>query len=134
LEDKIILSPLGRIVQECWRKIGDYNPHVKVDDFIVMPNHVHGLLFFDETNKALGSQRCSVNNMSGSLASVIGSFKSASARLGKSFLAPSHGLWQGRYYEHVIRSEKALWNARKYIRDNPVCWHLDQLNPGSRRW
>jgi putative transposase len=132
LEDRIILSPLGKIVQDCWEKIGQHNAHVQVDQFVVMPNHVHGILVFNDREISQTTRRCSVNSLSGSLASVIGSFKSASTRLGRDMLNPELSLWQARYYEHVIRTEKALGKIRNYVSNNPVYWYLDELNPNHR--
>ncbi len=126
----VSLSPAGEITQECWASISKFNPHVIIDEYIVMPNHIHGILYFESNaSEQVTTKSCSVNSLSGSLANVICGFKAASTKRSRFLLPPGRKLWQESFYEHVIRSEVALFNIRKYIRDNPVCWYLDELNP-----
>jgi REP element-mobilizing transposase RayT len=129
--DNVLLSPVGEIVRECWQLIPQFHSHIDLDEFVVMPNHVHGILYFHEVTRSDDfSKRCSVNSLRGSLASVLCSFKTAST---KEIRRSSHlrgEVWQRGYYEHIIRDEKSLQSIRTYIQNNPILWHLDELNEG----
>lgn len=118
-EVTVSLSDSGSIVQDCWLSIPKWFPNVAIDQFVIMPNHVHAIL--------------QIEHQSRSLRSIIGSFKSAATRLcHQSHLSLDHELWQRGYYDHIVRSEKSLLCLRQYISDNPAQWHLDELNPDFR--
>jgi putative transposase len=118
-------SEIGNVAHENWSKIPHHFPFVRLDEFTVMPDHVHGILFFEkpgydkwETNK-FGPQ-------SQNLASVIRGYKTSV----KTF-ATTNNIefeWQARYYDRIIRSAKDLNNVRKYIIDNPSKWESDRNN------
>jgi putative transposase len=129
LGDSVLLSPLGDIVRKCWRLIPQFNSHIDLDEFVVMPNHVHGILYLNEMTRSDElPKRCSVNSLRGSLASVLCSFKSASTKEFRKASGRRDDVWQGGYYEHIIRNDKSLQNIRAYIQNNPTLWHLDELN------
>ncbi|MBV9108268.1 MAG: transposase [Gemmatimonadetes bacterium] len=89
------------------------------DAFVIMPNHVHGLVQLTETAEHTST-----------LGRIIGSFKSAvSARVNTLRATPGAPVWQRGYYERVLRNEDELLRARRYIVENPLKWHLDQENP-----
>lgn len=117
--ETVALSSYGLIVQECWDSIPQHYPGVRTDAFVIMPNHVHGLVQLTET---AGHTR--------TLGRVIGSFKSAvSGRVNSIRATPGAPVWQRGYFERVLRNENELLRARRYIVDNPLKWHLDQENP-----
>jgi REP element-mobilizing transposase RayT len=120
IEFEASLSEIGKIVQDCWLSLPLWFSNVALDEFVVMPNHVHGIL--------------QMNHSTHSLRTVIGSFKSAATRTSRQKgLHTNQILWQRGYFERVIRSEKALFNLRKYILDNPINWGVDdELNPVRR--
>ena len=127
----VVLTPVGEIVKECWEKIAQFNSHVRLDEFIVMPNHVHGLLNFHGYAQADAvPRRCSGNSLRGSLATIICAFKAASTKRSRNLSGHKDPIWQEGYYEHIIRSDKSLQNIRAYILNNPILWHLDELNNG----
>jgi putative transposase len=69
---------------------------------------------------------------SGSLGAIIGNFKSVTTRrINQIRKTPGMTVWQRNYYEHIIRDDRALQAIRKYIRDNPLRWHLDRYNPAA---
>jgi len=133
------LSEAGKIVQEFWEDIPSHFLHATLEDFIVMPNHIHGILMFRrpvvETRDSRNKDRSLVETRhvaslqknvfgplkKGSLQKVIQAFKAASTRS-----CHMHGLddfqWQSRFHEHIIRSQKELQNARSYIQSNPSTW------------
>jgi len=64
--------------------------------------------------------------VAGSLGAIIGSFKSAAARsINQLFGTPGSKVWHRNYYEHIIRNEKELYKVRRYIRDNPMKWVIE---------
>ena len=142
--DEMRLNEAGQMVWECWKAIPDHYPHTKTDAFIVMPNHVHGIIFIGDDMHELkhGSiADVGANNYS-PLQPVEQQFRSPSRTLGsivrgfkigvtKWFRANTDiaAVWQRNYYEHVIRNEAALHNIRHYIVHNPAKWADDPDNP-----
>lgn len=138
-EDKIMLNTIGMIVESCWSKIPSHFSDVELDQFIVMPNHLHGIIFItaDKTGTACRAPTDPASrNMrfgcpaAASLPTIIGSFKSAVSRtLNQTVKRTSKSIWQRGYFEHVIRNNESLDKIRKYIIDNPFHWTLDRENP-----
>jgi REP element-mobilizing transposase RayT len=113
------LSPIGSIARSCWMALPDWFPNVDLDDFVIMPNHLHGII--------------QINEVAHALSNIIGSFKSATTRISRqNQLSPNQQIWQRGYFDHIIRTEKSLFCLRQYILDNPIQWHLDELNPANR--
>jgi putative transposase len=115
-------------VQSCWDEIPSHFP-VDLDAFVVMPNHVHGIVLL------LGAGHARP------LPIVIGSFKSAAARLVNRLRAtPGKPVWQRGYHERIIRDERELEALREYVLDNPASWDVDPENlcraarPASAPW
>ncbi len=175
------LSRTGRIVQECWAAIPDHFDGVQLDEFVVMPNHLHGIIIIEEENAptpvasvgathasplpaaegdgALAGDACvaptdrrqhiliardgtlgaaplqaPTRQARGpaphSLASIVGSFKSASAkRINEARNTRGVHVWQRNYYEHTIRNEPAFHHIQEYIINNPCQWEFDRENP-----
>ena len=136
------LNEFGNIVTACWFDLSHHFPNIQLDTFIVMPNHVHGLIeITDEFSETpVGAQhaapvpgaklRTSTPNVQrGSLAAIVRCFKAASARrINLSAGMPGTTIWQRNYYEHVIRGELELQRVREYIVNNPVRWDEDEEN------
>ena len=124
------LNPFGRIAQACWEELPSHYPNVVLDEFCIMPNHVHGIIILTDQNPDVGARHASPLQNMPVLGTVIGSFKSASARL-INHLRGTLGspVWQRNYYEHIIRSEKSLEAIQEYINANPAQWAYDQDNP-----
>jgi len=148
VDGEMVLNEYGEIVWACWREILDHFPHVELDAFVVMPNHVHGIIWIvDDVGtryaKNVGARHAkNVRAMhasplqsprgpaSGSLGAVVGSFKSAvTRRINEMRGTPGARVWQRNYYEHIIRDDRALNAIRRYIAENPLRWHLDRYNP-----
>ena len=108
IEGIMRLSPEGHITETAWRNLPTHHPHLALDAFVIMPNHLHGILLFNAAGAALGT--------------VIGGFKSEVSRL------LDRALWQ-RYYDHVIRSKEGLDRIRSYIARNPSRWPEDDEPP-----
>jgi len=141
--EKVVLSKIGEIAYKYWLEIMEHFKNTDLDEFIVMPNHVHGIIVINNTNvetrhvvslpqkqnkdknKAL---RKFSTSSSGSLSTIIGQFKAFVTRWCRKNEYPEFA-WQSGFYDHIIRSEKSLLNIRTYIRHNPLKWDLDKNNP-----
>jgi REP-associated tyrosine transposase len=113
------LNAYGRIVHKCWRAIPDHSSGVGIDSFIVMPDHIHGILFLDRQRpRAVG------RIAPGCLGTIVRSFKSAAtARINELRGTVSARVWQRNYYEHIVRSPEELDHIRHYIETNPDRWN-----------
>ena len=120
------------IVEQCWLGIPDHFPTVQLDGWVIMPNHLHGIMVIvDCRGTACRAPTGKFGNPTlGSLPTIIRSFKSAvSKRINTLRDTPGAPVWQSNYHEHVIRSEEDLNRARQYILDNPLQWEMDENNP-----
>jgi REP element-mobilizing transposase RayT len=123
------------VARDCWLDIPNHHPHVELDAFVVMPNHAHGILLFVGDPPIVAtpaSPRASRAHgpAPGSLAAVIGSYKSAVTRhINRLRPGAARGLWQDNYHEHVIRCDQARDRIREYIVSNPLRWARDAENP-----
>nr|BAL59102.1 hypothetical conserved protein [Candidatus Acetothermum autotrophicum] len=128
----------GRMVHDVWNDLPNHYPGVTIDAFVVMPNHIHGIVVL----VGAGPRACPewVGQPQGvaptmSLSDVIHRFKTMTTKRyadGVKQLGwpPFRGrLWQRNYYEHIIRDEESLHRIREYIRTNPLRWHVDRENP-----
>ena len=129
------VNALGLIVEDCWRQIAQVRSNVELDDFIVMPNHVHGIIAIinEETTgfcngKAQRAKAPKGKLSSGSLGVIVGQFKRAVTIHHKLLhRRVEHHIWQRNIYEHIIRNENSLNEILQYIVANPAKWQDDSL-------
>ena len=131
--DKVILSELGLIAEKYWKKIPEHFKNVKLDEYIVMPDHIHGILILSEDRRDTACRVPTYERFSrpvpGSLSTIIRSFKSSfTGHVNKLHSTPGRKIWQGRYYEHVIRNPNDLKGIREYIINNPTRRSFDREN------
>jgi REP element-mobilizing transposase RayT len=114
---------------------------IKLDAFVIMPNHVPGIIIIAGAGSGLlfsvgaGSEPAPTNNNPNphALPEIIRQFKTFSAkRISESRNTPGAPIWQRNYYEHIIRDEKSLFLIRRYIRNNARNWNLDEENPSGK--
>lgn len=110
-DDRMRLSRVGQVVKGCWTDIPAHFRTAGLDAFVVMPNHVHGIVWLSRAGHAPP------------LPVVIASFKAAASR------AAGQALWQRSFHDRVIRSESELQAMRQYVVDNPIKWAVDRENP-----
>lgn len=110
------MSAAGQIVAEEWQKTEQIQPNVTLDEWIIMPNHVHGIV----TLHTSGAETSRPN----SLDDIIDTYKSSCTKRIQAAGFQDFA-WQPRYYDHCICDEQALLNVRQYIRDNPLQWEND---------
>ena len=125
------LTREGQIAQEEWLKTAQHRPHVRLDQYVVMPNHFHGIVILEgQEGTARRAPTRFGEALPKSLPTLIGAFKSAAARR-INLLRGTSGqpVWQRNYFEHIIRNDESLSQIRLYIANNPLHWDVDSENP-----
>jgi putative transposase len=144
-------SNMGQVVQECWAALPEHFPHVELDAFVIMPNHVHGILVLNDDRDIVGARHASpdlgewvrgtdrathasplrrAGPKSRSIGAIVGSFKSAVTKRINLFRDnPGKPVWQRNYFERVIRDERELEVIRQYFVGNPSRWEEDENHP-----
>jgi REP element-mobilizing transposase RayT len=144
----MLLSGYGRIVEQCWRALPHHFPGVELDAFVVMPNHVHGIIMITAPcrGEAFARQKHAMSpgwvanasplqsrpygTKTYSLGAMVQNFKSVSSRrINQVRLTPGAPVWQRNYYEHIVRNEDELNSIRQYVLGNPTLWEKDENNP-----
>ena len=133
VEGEMKLNEFGKIADDCWLAIPDHFDHVELGAYVIMPNHVHGIIIIAHVGAthALPQQASPQQPHGpapGSLGAIVGSFKSAtSRRIGRDFNVT--GIWQRNYHDRIIRDERELERIWRYIEANPANWADDNENP-----
>ncbi len=127
------INEFGRVAHLLWEEIPAHFPYVETDARVVMPNHVHGILFIAH-RKARATHASPLRPSSGppqrSLGAIVGAYRAAvSKRINQLRRTSGTPVWQRNYYDHVIRDEADLNRVRQYIIDNPAKWSEDRENP-----
>ncbi len=127
------LNEFGKVAEREWLRTTEIRPNVALDEFIIMPNHMHGIVVIVESNVgATGRSPLPKGPTPKSIGAIVAGFKSAvTKRINDLRGAPYKPVWQRNYYEHVIRNEDELNEIREYIVNNPLKWDLDSENPGN---
>lgn len=147
------LTSIGDLAYKFWHEIPNHFPHVYLDEFVVMPNHIHGIVILDDPydkswnhpsqpsdEKSGRTQYNSTNTLSPKLtpgqkrfqnqgqntvSSIIGSYKSVVTRNARK-INPDFG-WQPRFWDSIIRDIKSYQRIRRYIINNPKNWKTDRF-------
>ncbi len=141
------LSEIGKLAEQYWLEIPNHFPFVELGNFVVMPNHVHGILIINkidnptlsstesvETSHCLVS-KINLNTTIGSLrfqnqgkntiSSIVGSYKSIVTKTSRQ--THSDFGWQSRFHDHIIRNSKSFDIIQNYIFENPLKWKNDKF-------
>lgn len=149
VNDEMVLSDFGHVVQDGWLQLTRHFQNVELDAFVIMPNHMHGiLLIMDQGESSVGAKhwppkRVSMQNSmanasplhhdgtkSGSLSAIVQNYKSVTTRKINQLRGLSgKTVWQRNYHERIIRNQRELEAKRSYIANNPMQWALDAENP-----
>jgi REP element-mobilizing transposase RayT len=122
-------SRRGFIVEECWKDLVNHYEHLELDEFVVMPNHIHGVICLRDAGRAGLKPAPTSDVRRHGLSEIVRAFKTFSARrINKLRGTQGTPVWQRNYYERVVRNERELNAIREYIRANPLSWHLDREN------
>ena len=137
------LNSFGKIVQGCWDQIPGKYKNIKLGDFVIMPNHIHGIIWIvgaihesPETKQTIHKSPCKngvirelplrVERRKMLLSKIIGRFKMNSSKLINNIRnSAGEHIWQRGYYDHIIRNDKDLNNTKQYIQTNPQNWQTD---------
>jgi putative transposase len=146
---EMVLNDAGKIANECWLEIPKHFPNVIMHEYIIMPNHVHGIIELirvddipDQIAKNVGTRHVvSLHNrdhnhgdnhnqfskpIPGSISVIIQQYKSSVTRFFNKNNV-SHFSWQSRFYEHIIRNEKSHQQITDYTLTNPRNWQEDKF-------
>jgi len=136
-DEKMQINDIGRIVAEEWIKTAEMRKAIELDEYIIMPNHFHAILFI--TDDGGGDRRGDLQvapTTSGngpkpkSIGAIMAGFKSAAAKRINTLRGTAGvPVWQRNYYEHIIRNDESLNRIRQYIINNPAQWAMDRENP-----
>jgi REP element-mobilizing transposase RayT len=136
------LTQGGRSADECWRNIPAHYPRAVVDEYVIMPNHFHGVILISDDD--VGVQNLEPLQMGGtrenkfqqiipkSLGSIVRGFKIGVTKWYRRN-TDIYNVWQRGYFDRVIRDEDELNRVREYILQNPSKWAEDRENPATLR-
>lgn len=141
-DDNMILNEIGQVAERFWLEIPEHFDNIILDHFIIMPNHVHGILIINdmvETLQVLDVEtlHCNVSTDKNeffskispkpkSISTVIRSYKSICTKTINKIQNEVFFAWQTRFYDRIIRDEQELNNVRNYIENNPLNWKKNE--------
>ena len=130
IEDNVmVINQFGQVVKDIWHSLDTRYKEVILDEFVIMPNHIHGIIFIDNPVEIIHELSLPKERRKMLLPKVVGYFKMNSAKLINQLQATQgQSVWQKNYYEHIIRDEVSLTKIREYIVNNPLKWHQDIEN------
>lgn len=154
VDGEMRLNQLGQIAAEEWMRSPSIRQEIELDEWVVMPNHIHGIVIINSSNKPISPVGANGHSLQRlipeptsqnsvmplmkpkSLSSLIVGFKSVTAkRINVIRDSPGNPIWQRNYYEHIIRNDRSLATIRRYIQNNPKAWEQDQLHSdNSSKW
>lgn len=134
IEDRTMnLNDYGRIVEKCWFNLPDHYPNIQLGEWIIMPNHIHGII--EIVTVGAGSQTLPIvgaglkpapTKKHHGIPEIVRAFKTfSSRRINELRNTPGTPVWQRNYFEHIIRNKKSMQQISNYIRNNPLHWSSD---------
>lgn len=140
-DEEMKMNAIGQLVMAEWMKTPSIRPNILLGEFVIMPNHLHGLVRVSGDHRKPEKQyaRDGMNggrnggmprSPSGTIGALVRGFKSAATRRFNELRGTKGSpLWQRNYWENIVRTEESLNQIRNYIRFNPARWESDRLNP-----
>ncbi len=119
---QVELTPYGETAKKYIEQLNSFYEHIKVDSYVIMPNHIHLLLFVPWSEQFRTRVPTGVNSHVSRFVSTF-----------KRFCNKEYGMniWQSRSFDHIIRNQTDYQKHKEYIYNNPISWSLDKLNPTS---
>jgi len=136
VDGQMRLNQTGQIIHTVWDSLPQFYVGCELDAFLIMPNHLHGVIVIGEPVGAIHESPLPPVRIADRrrmlLSKILGRFKMVSAKQ-INILQATQGkpVWQRNYYEHVIRDDRSLNRIRQYIADNPAQWEFDLENPAA---
>jgi putative transposase len=128
----LLPSPVGEVVARRLNELEGHRSGLVLDEHVVMPNHVHMVLWLPGDGAPIGNRNGGIQAPAGALGNVVGAFKAGVSReVAERNLCEVRPLWQRNYHEHVIRGPRELALIRLYVANNPGCWDADPDNPAA---
>ena len=147
VETQFIASEIGTLAEKFWMEIPQHFPYIELGNFVVMPNHVHGILIIDKNVKTLqcnvsenespvetlhcnvstnkNEQMANISPKSGTISTILRSYKSVVTKNSR-FIHAEFG-WQPRFHDHIIRNAPEWERIQTYIENNPMNWKEDKF-------
>ena len=130
--NEMSFAKMGLVAQKYWKEIPEHYPFANLDVFMIMPNHIHGIIIIEKSVETQNFASLQHNNYEGNkfgpqsknLAAIIRGYKAAVKKY--STINNIAFSWQPRFYDHIIRDEREFFNIRKYIIYNPYKWEDDK--------
>jgi REP element-mobilizing transposase RayT len=121
---QVALSISGQIVAAVWQAIPRHFPHVALDRWVIMPDHMHGIIVIERAVSDRSQPPSEPRGTRpGSLPAIVQNFKSVSTRrINQFYNTPNRRVWQEDYYERIVRGASAMNRIRRYIAANPARW------------
>ncbi|MBE7411049.1 MAG: hypothetical protein L6Q54_11020 [Leptospiraceae bacterium] len=129
---EMVLNDAGKIANQFWMDIPNHFPNAKLHEYVVMPNHVHGIIELIENHHPPRpySQNQFQKMIPRSISSIVKGYKIGVTKWFRNASMDDfpieRAIWQRNYYEHIIRNEQLYWTISKYIKNNPANWHDDE--------
>jgi putative transposase len=147
VEKRFIASEIGTLAEKFWMEIPHHFPYIELGNFVVIPNHVHGILIIDKNVKTLqcnvsenespvqtlhcnvstnkNEQMANISPKSGTISAIVRSYKSVVTK-NAHFIHADFG-WQPRFHDHIIRNAPEWERIQTYIENNPLNWKEDKF-------
>jgi putative transposase len=128
VEGEMQLNDYGKTVRDCWHDLPHHYSGIELDAFVVMPNHMHGMIVLVGAGlpRPYGDP---IPPKQPALGQIVAYYKYQSTKaINLIRQAPGTRFWQRGYYEHIVRDDKSLDRIREYIVNNPRRWELDREN------
>ena len=127
IDNEMVLNDTGKMVEQIWNDLPNHYAHVILNEFVVMPNHIHCIIELADNPAPNGLPAPTRHG----LPEIIRGFKTfSSRRINELRNRPGNKNWQRNYWEHIIHDENEYHQIIEYIRNNPQTWALDKLNGG----
>lgn len=126
--ENIILNDYGLIAHNQWADLSTRFSNIELDEFVIMPNHVHGIIIINSSGSGASPDPTNPNTKNPTIGGMVGAYKSLVAVDCLKIFKPKNDtrimgkLWQRNYYEHIIRNEQSFNRISEYIRNNPKNW------------
>jgi len=148
VNDNMVFNDAGNMIEKLWREIPNHFKNTRLHEYIIMPNHIHGIIEISSVGASLvgvqndgqfqNGQPQGIAPTCKTIGNIVGAFKSLTTNeyikmVQQNILPPfDKRIWQRNYWEHIIRDEHEHAHIAQYMMDNPQTWAMDQLNVGGK--